>query len=111
MNAGDELRLLFPALAPPDSGWTRDFVLIGDGWVKDGDYNTNFSKTVLPLPSHDQPNYQAVSPSLRLADDPVYARHRADWDTFQTRFVAPEAFLSGLAFPPSPRDLKNPGDR
>src|SRR4030095_6124487 len=35
MNAGDELRLLFPALPVPTSGWTRDFVLIGDGWEKD----------------------------------------------------------------------------
>ena len=46
MNAGDELRLSFPAPAPPPAGWTRDFVLVGDGWVKDGDYNTSFSKTV-----------------------------------------------------------------
>jgi hypothetical protein len=50
MNAGDELRLSFEAPPPPPAGWTRDFVLIGDGWVKDGDYNTSFSKTVLPLP-------------------------------------------------------------
>ena len=55
MNAGDELRLSFPAPPPPPDGWTRDFVLIGDGWVKDGDYNTSFSKTVLPLPAHGRP--------------------------------------------------------
>ena len=51
-NAGDELALRFPAPPPPPEGWVRDFVLIGDGWNKDGDYNTAFSKTVLPLPSH-----------------------------------------------------------
>ena len=39
------------------AGWRRDFVLIGDGWEKDGDYNTGFSQTVLPLPSHEQPAY------------------------------------------------------
>ena len=63
MNAGDELRLSFPAPAPPPAGWTRDFVLIGDGWEKDGDYNTSFSKTVQPLPAHDQPDYDA-SPAV-----------------------------------------------
>ena len=50
MNAGDELSLRFQDPAPPPAGWRRDFVLIGDGWEKDGDYNTDFSKTVLPLP-------------------------------------------------------------
>ena len=50
MNAGDELRLRFPELPPPTAGRRRDFVLIGDGWVKDGDYNTTSSKTVGPLP-------------------------------------------------------------
>src|SRR6266545_1523451 len=56
MNAGDELVLRFMAPPPPPAGWSRDFVLIGDGWVKDGDYNTTFSRTVLPLPAHDQPD-------------------------------------------------------
>ena len=32
----------------------RDFVLIGDGWEKDGDYNTAYSQTVLPLPTHSR---------------------------------------------------------
>ena len=47
--------LSFTGAAAPAKGWTRDFVLIGDGWVKDGDYNTSFSKTVLPLPAHGRP--------------------------------------------------------
>jgi tetratricopeptide (TPR) repeat protein len=95
MNAGDELRLLFPA-APPVSGWTRDFVLIGDGWVKDGDFNTSFSKTVLPLPAHDHPNYEAASAASEVEDDPVFRRHPQDWQNFHTRFVSPDAFLRGL---------------
>jgi hypothetical protein len=94
MNAGDELRLLFPAGAPAPKGWTRDFVLIGDGWVKDGDYNTSFSKTVEPLPAHDLPEYQ--SPAADIESDPVYRRHPEDWQTFHTRFVAPNRFLRGL---------------
>jgi hypothetical protein len=96
MNAGDELRLSFQAPPPPAQGWTRDFVLIGDGWVKDGDYNTSFSKTVLPLPAHGRPEYESKSAMPKLEEDPVYQRHREDWQTFHTRFVAPRAFLDGL---------------
>jgi len=95
MNAGDELRLLFPASAPPVAGWTRDFVLVGDGWEKDGDYNTTFSKTVGPLPTHARSDYES-SPSVELEDDPVYRRHSGDWQTYHTRFVAPHDFLRGL---------------
>ncbi len=64
MNAGDELRLSFTAPPPPAAGWTRDFVLIGDGWVKDGDFNTSYSKTVLPLPSTAARSTSARSPAL-----------------------------------------------
>ena len=51
----------------------RDFVLIGDGWVKDGDYNTTASRTVLPLPTHASGRY--VEGTGRLEDDPVYRAH------------------------------------
>jgi tetratricopeptide (TPR) repeat protein len=98
MNAGDELRLEFPERASPPQGWRRDFVLIGDGWEKDGDYNTGFSQTVLPLPSHAQPAYGKGVPDTRdleLEADPVYQAHRADWERFHTRFVRPERFVSG----------------
>ena len=97
MNAGDELRLRFEELAPPPAGWRRDFVLIGDGWEKDGDYNTGYSQTVLPLPSHSRPDYGTGVSSLALSDDPVYQRHREDWEQYHTRFVTPEAFVKGLA--------------
>jgi tetratricopeptide (TPR) repeat protein len=96
MNAGDELRLRFEEQAPPPAGWRRDFVLIGDGWEKDGDYNTGHSQTVLPLPSHDRPDYGAGTPTLTLADDPVHRRHPEDWTEFHTRFVTPDAFVRGL---------------
>ncbi|MES1255985.1 MAG: FG-GAP-like repeat-containing protein [Acidobacteriota bacterium] len=96
MNAGDELRMAFTAPPPPPAGWVRDFVLIGDGWVKDGDYNTAYSKTVLPLPAHGHPQYEAAAGSLDLEDDPVYRQHPADWQAYHTRFVAPDAFLRGL---------------
>jgi hypothetical protein len=96
MNAGDELRLRFAEQAPPPAGWRRDFVLIGDGWEKDGDYNTGHSDTVLPLPSHDRPDYGAGVTRLTLADDPVYRRHAEDWTEYHTRYVTPQGFVKGL---------------
>ncbi len=95
MNAGDELRLRFAVPPDPPAGWRRDFVLVTDGWVKDGDFNTAHSKTVGPLPSHDTPDYDPdASPALE--DDPVYHRYQDDWRKYHTRFVAPDAFLRGL---------------
>jgi len=94
MNAGEELVLRFPSLEPPPEGWKRDYVLIGDGWIKDGDFNTNFSKTVLPLPSHADPLY-STSPR-RLEDDPVYRRYPDDWKNYHTRYVSPNRFLNPL---------------
>jgi hypothetical protein len=94
MNAGDELRLTFGEPPPPPAGWIRDYVFISDGWEKDGDFNTGFSQSVLPLPSHDRPDY--AGPDVPLEHDPVYRRHREDWARFHTRFVAPERYLRGL---------------
>lgn len=97
MNAGDELVLRFVAPPPPPAGWRRDFVLIGDGWVKDGDYNTTFSKTVLPLPAHDQPDY--TTPPGPLEDDLVYRRHAQDWQRYHTRYITPQRFHEALRTP------------
>ena len=99
MNAGDEMRLRFPEQPAPESGWRRDFVLIGDGWEKDGDYNTRFSQTVLPLPSHDRPAYGEARPPGSLEEDPVYQRHRSDWEEYHTRWVTPNEFIRGLRRP------------
>lgn len=94
MNAGDEMRFRFKAPPPPRQGWVRDFVMIGDGWVKDGDFNTTFSKTVLPLPAHDLKDYDKLP--RRLQDDPVYRRHARDWRTYHTRYVTPRRFRDAL---------------
>ena len=120
MNAGDELALSFPVPAPPPAGWTRDFVLIGDGWEKDGDFNTEHSATVLPLPTHQKAGLEpgparrslgegggsgldgrrggAFTPATpgELEDDPVYQRHRDDWARYHTRHVRPDDFANGL---------------
>ena len=97
MNAGDELQLRFPAPSPPPDGHARDFVLIGDGWVKDGDFNTTFSRTVRPLPSHDRSAYDASPHLPELEDEPVYRRYPEDWRKYHTRFVTPHQFLGGAA--------------
>ena len=97
MNAGDELRLRFPAVAPPAAGHVRDFVLISDGWEKDGDYNTTFSRTVLPLPTHDSGRYDRAPG--RLEDDPVYVKHPRDFAEYHTRYVTPDRVRDALARP------------
>jgi tetratricopeptide (TPR) repeat protein len=94
VNAGDEVVLRFRAPAAPPAGWKRDFVMIGDGWIKDGDFNSVYSKTVLPLPYHGMKNYDA--PPRTLEDDPAYRRHPEDWLTFHTRYVTPEVFEKAL---------------
>ncbi len=59
MGSGDELKLDFPAAGLPQlpDGWSRDFLLLVDGWAKDTDANTAFSQTVTPLPFHAMSGY------------------------------------------------------
>lgn len=96
MNAADEIQLRFTEINSVEAGWQRDFVLVGDGWVKDGDYNTTFSTTLRPLPSHGDPTYD--EPPGRLQADPVYKRHPSDWQEYHTRYVVPEGYSRGLKF-------------
>ena len=94
MNAGDELSLRFAAPPPPPAGWVRDYVIAGDGWIKDGDYNSTYSQTVLPYPYHARKDYN--TPPRKLEDEWVYRHHPEDWQTFQTRFVTPQIFTDAL---------------
>jgi hypothetical protein len=94
MGSGDEVRLRFRAASPSPAGWVRDFVMIGDGWIKDGDYNSAYSRTVQPLPYHGMKSY--TTPPGRLEDDPEYRKHPADWQMFQIRYMAPDEFRSAL---------------
>ncbi|HIE27757.1 TPA: CRTAC1 family protein, partial [Candidatus Poribacteria bacterium] len=59
MSHGDEISIGFDARTAPTlpPGWTRDFVLYGSGWIKDGDPNTAYSTTVNPLPFHKMSAY------------------------------------------------------
>jgi Flp pilus assembly protein TadD len=92
--SGDELSLRFPELPPPPAGWVRDFILMGDGWIKDGDYNSTFSRTVQPLPHHAQNEYE-TKPG-KLEDEVVYKRFPEDWQKYHTRYVAPDVFRNVL---------------
>jgi Tfp pilus assembly protein PilF len=94
MNAGDELRLEFAALPAPPQGWKRDFVMVGDGWIKDGDYNSVYSNTVLPLPYHAMKTYDKAATTLE--QDPAYRLHPADWQNFHTRYITPQWFRRAL---------------
>jgi hypothetical protein len=59
MGSGDELKLGYPAARLPalPVGWSRDFLLLVDGWAKDADANTAFSQSVTPLPFHAMSAY------------------------------------------------------
>ena len=92
--SGDEMSFRFPELPPPPAGFVRDFILMGDGWIKDGDYNSTFSKTVQPLPHHAQNEYE-TKPG-KLEDEVVYKRFPEDWQKYHTRYVAPDVFRNVL---------------
>ncbi|HEX5832366.1 MAG TPA: FG-GAP-like repeat-containing protein [Pyrinomonadaceae bacterium] len=94
MNAGDEMAFRFVAPAPPPDGWVRDYVIRGDGWIKDGDYNSTFGKTVLPLPYHTKNLYD--TPPGRLEDEWVYRRFPDDWQNYHTRYVTAEIFQNAM---------------
>ena len=99
MNAGDEVSLRFAQQPPPPAGWVRDYVIAGDGWIKDGDYNSTWSRTVQPLPYHAKREY-SDAPG-KLEEEPVYRRHPEDWQKYHTRYVTAEpvdqALRSGVS--------------
>jgi len=82
MGSGDELSLDFPApqLPPLAAGWSRDFLLLVDGWAKDSDANTAFSESVLPLPFHGMSAYPYPK-SEHFPDDSEHARYVHDYLT------------------------------
>lgn len=94
MNSGDEMTLHFREQPAPGAGWVRDYIIAGDGWIKDGDYNSTFSKTVLPLPYHAKSLY--IDPPGALEAEWVYRHHPEDWEKYHTRYVTPEVFENAL---------------
>jgi tetratricopeptide (TPR) repeat protein len=94
--SGDEMSLRFPEQPPPPKGWVRDYVFMGDGWIKDGDYNSTFSKTVLPLPYHAKQEYTEFPG--RLEDEWVYKKYPEDWQKYHTRYVTTGVFQNALRY-------------
>jgi tetratricopeptide (TPR) repeat protein len=88
MGSGDELRLRFPALPPPAPGERRDFLLLIDGWAKDGDANTAHSQTVEPLPFHAMSGYPYPA-GEHYPDDESHRAYRERYNTRPAiRFVS-----------------------
>lgn len=82
MGSGDELQLRFDAesIAPAPSGWTRDFLLLVDGWAKDRDANTAFSQTTDPLPFHSMSQFPYPAAEHYPAD-PEHSAYRERYNT------------------------------
>ncbi len=92
--SGDEMSLRFPEQPPPPAGWVRDYIIMGDGWIKDGDYNSTFSKTVLPLPYHAKSEYTTFPTTLE--EEYVYKKFPEDWQNYHTRYITPSVFRNAL---------------
>lgn len=80
MAPGDETTLEFEAPPPPPAGWTRDFLLYSDGWIKDADMNTALGNTVGPLPFHAIKQYP-YAPGEKYPDDAAHQRYQREYNT------------------------------
>jgi hypothetical protein len=89
------VRLSFDAskLPPLAAGWTRDYVLVLDGWDKDADKNTVAGQTVEPLPFHGMDDARYGDPSQSYPADQGHRRFREE---FLTRRAGPEEFLDAV---------------
>jgi hypothetical protein len=100
MASGDECTVRWsedalPALA---AGHERTYFLVFDGWAKDGDPNTTFSRTVEPLPFHGMSGYP-YSPEEAYPSTPEHDEYRATWNTRPAVLLAPD-LAAGPEAPP-----------
>ena len=93
-NAGDETTVSFNAaeLPPLAKGWKRDFLIRSVGWVKDGDLNTAFGNTVLPLPFHGMKSYPPSKSDTYPGTRELLKYNRE----YNTRVVTAEGYLNAL---------------
>lgn len=93
-SSGEEIKVTFDAadLPEPPPGWTRDFVLHTDGWLKEGDLNTATAATIEPLPFHGMTGYP-YGPESRYPDDAGLQAYRS---VYNTRWVSQERFRKAL---------------
>jgi tetratricopeptide (TPR) repeat protein len=93
-NAGDETSVEFDTKGLPvlKKGWKRDFLIHSVGWVKDGDINTAYGKTVLPLPFHGMSSYP---PSAKdsYPKDPDLQKYIQEYNT---RVVTTDSYLNAI---------------
>lgn len=77
-SSGEEIKVTFDALDLPEPppGWTRDFVLHTDGWLKEGDLNTATAATIEPLPFHGMAGYP-YGPESRYLDEADLRAYRS----------------------------------
>ncbi|HJU68252.1 MAG TPA: FG-GAP-like repeat-containing protein [Gemmatimonadaceae bacterium] len=82
MAPGDEMTIQFDAssAASLPRGWTRDFLLYTDGWIKDSDLNTAFGTTVHPLPFHRARAYP-YAPGDSYPNDREHQRYLREYNT------------------------------
>jgi hypothetical protein len=82
----------FDAKVTPDlpAGWIRDFLIYCDGWMKDGDLNTAYGKTVDLLPFRAMKSYP-YGPDQSYPQD---AAHQQYLKTYNTRKVSPHISAS-----------------
>ena len=82
LGSGDEIRMRFAASGLPalPAGWTRDYLLLVDGWAKDADANTAFSQSVLPLPFHAMSRYPYPA-GERYPDDEAHRAYAREYLT------------------------------
>lgn len=93
-NSGDEISIDFDAKNLPalPTGWTRDFLIYSEGWVKDGDLNTVYGQTVDPLPFHNMPSY----PYGKNVHYPNDKAHREYMEKYNTRKVTTYDFRNAI---------------
>jgi hypothetical protein len=93
-NAGDETSIEFDAKGLPDlkKGWKRDFLIHSIGWVKDGDLNTAYGKTVLPLPFHGMTSYPPAEKDP-YPKDPELQKYLREYNT---RIVTSEEYRNAF---------------
>jgi Flp pilus assembly protein TadD len=86
MAPGDETTLQFDASSASaiPKGWTRDFLLYTDGWIKDSDLNTAFGTTVGPLPFHRITSYP-YAPGDSYPTDAEHQRYLREYNTRTAR--------------------------
>ena len=82
MAPGDETTVEFDASSAGSlpKGWTRDFLLYTDGWIKDSDLNTAFGTTVEPLPFHAMKSYP-YAPGESYPTDSIHRRFIREYNT------------------------------